>query len=84
MEFLVSRNRKGAHSWARVRTDGKRTHITLKETKGNSDFEPMEEQEVLASDFERAVKIMSKLARSKAIYFRTAGSHTHSGGRPSL
>ncbi len=46
--------------WVRVRTDGERTTITLKEQRG-SGIEGRSEYEIEASSFELAVKILHKL-----------------------
>ena len=69
IEFLIEGDRYGRHSWARVRTDGKETTITLKETYGKAGFTSMKEYEVRASGFEDAVRIMSKLTKSKVLYW---------------
>ncbi len=70
MEFLLKGSVKGAHSWGRVRTDGKKTTITLKEMQGKGGFTPMNEYEVGVDDFEEAMRIMDRLVRPKlATYF---------------
>lgn len=69
IEFLIGGDVHGRHSWARVRTDGGETTITLKETQGGAGFTSMKEYEVKADDFEEAVRIMGRLTRSKVIYF---------------
>jgi adenylate cyclase class IV len=69
MEFLIEGDTHGRHSWARVRTDGRETTITLKETYGKAGFTSMKEYEVKASGFEEAVRIMSKLTKSKLLYW---------------
>ncbi len=69
MEFLIRGNIHGKHSWMRVRTDGKETTITLKETQGRGGYTSMKEYEVTAGDFGDAVRIMCKLSDSKPIYW---------------
>ncbi len=69
MEFLIEGDAHGRHSWARVRTDGKETTITLKETRGRAGFTSMKEYEVRASDFDEAVRIMGRLAGTMPLYF---------------
>jgi adenylate cyclase class IV len=67
IEFLIGRKRAGPHSWARVRTDGRVTTITVKRFRGKR--LPMEEHEVEVGDFESAVRVMGKLTRSELSYF---------------
>jgi adenylate cyclase class 2 len=69
MEFLIEGDSHGRHSWVRVRTDGKETTITLKETRGRSGFSSMKEYEVEVSDFEEALRIMGRLSGTKPLYF---------------
>jgi predicted adenylyl cyclase CyaB len=69
IEFLIEGDTHGRHSWARVRTNGKETTITLKETQGRAGFTSMKEYEVRASDFAEAVRIMSRLTKSKVLYW---------------
>jgi adenylate cyclase class IV len=69
IEFLIEGDTHGRHSWARVRTDGKETTITLKETYGKAGFTSMKEYEVRADGFEDAVRIMSRLTKSKVLYW---------------
>jgi adenylate cyclase class 2 len=69
IEFMLDGDLGSGHSWIRVRTDGKETTITFKEMKGEGGFAAMDEFEVKASSFTDSVKIMSKLADSKIVYF---------------
>ena len=69
IEFLIEGDSHGRHSWMRVRTNGKETTITLKETQGKAGFTSMKEYEVTASDFDEAVRIVSRLANTKLLYF---------------
>jgi len=72
IEFLLEGDSHGRHSWVRVRTNGKETTITLKETQGRSGFTSMKEYEVKASDFAEAVRIVSRLANTKVLYFENS------------
>lgn len=69
VEFMVNGKGSGTHSWMRVRTDGRKTTVTLKEIDGTSRMSPMVEHEMEASDFATAVRIMTRLARSRPFYF---------------
>ncbi|MCW6159614.1 MAG: hypothetical protein LVQ95_00800 [Candidatus Micrarchaeales archaeon] len=51
---------KGYKMWARVRTDGKKTTVTLKERKGSA-MHSTNEWEVEASDFKTAVQMFCKM-----------------------
>lgn len=72
IEFLLNGRSRSAHSWVRVRTDGKKTTITLKEQHGKGEFTPMDEYEVDVNNFREAVRIMDKLASSKLLYFENS------------
>ena len=69
IEFMLDGDIGSGHSWVRVRTDGKSATITLKETKGEGGFGAMEEYEVKTDNFADTVRIMSKIAKTKIIYF---------------
>ncbi|HIH49927.1 MAG: CYTH domain-containing protein [Candidatus Micrarchaeaceae archaeon] len=69
IEFMLEGDIGSGHSWIRVRTDGKDTTITLKEMEAEKDFGALEEYEVKTNNFVDAVKIMSKIAGSKVVYF---------------
>ncbi len=72
IEFLLGGNIKNSHSWVRVRTDGKKTTVTLKEQYGIGGFAPMGEYEVNVDNFREMVNIMSKLTKSKLLYFENS------------
>ncbi len=69
IEFLLDGNVKGSHSWGRVRTDGKETTITLKETRGNGGFTSMNEYEIKTDNFKNTVGIISRIINSKLILY---------------
>ncbi|VVB77386.1 Uncharacterised protein [uncultured archaeon] len=69
IEFLLGGDSNGAHSWGRVRTNGKETTITVKEMSGRGGFSSMKEFEVTADDFSEAVRIMSRLIDPKAMLY---------------
>jgi adenylate cyclase class 2 len=69
VEFLVKGNVGGGHSWGRVRTNGKETTITLKETQGKGGFTSMKEYEVKADNFEEAARIMTRLVGSRIVVY---------------
>lgn len=67
IEFLIGGKSSKGHTWGRVRTDGKVTTITAKRYRAAN--LPMEEHEVGVDDFEKAVKVMSRITSSKLCYF---------------
>lgn len=69
MEFLLKGSVKGTHSWGRIRTDGKKTTITLKEMHGKGGFTSMNEYEVNVDDFEETMRIMNKLINSRIVTY---------------
>jgi adenylate cyclase, class 2 len=69
IEFLLKGDVHGGHSWGRIRTDGKETTITLKETKGKQGFSSMKEYEIKTDDFEEAVRIMTKIINTKILLY---------------
>lgn len=69
IEFLLKGDIHRGHSWGRVRTDGKETTITLKETQGKGGFTPMKEYEVTADNFGEAARIMTKLVAPKILLY---------------
>jgi len=78
IEFVVGGDIKKHHSWVRVRTDGRKTVITFKQMKGKN--QPMEEREVTVDSFGDAVRIMSRLARSRVMYFENERDSYEFGG----
>ena len=78
IEFLIDGKVGGGHSWARVRTDGKETTITVKRFRGK--HLPMDEHEISTGNFEDAVRLMSKLTRSKIFYFENERDVYELGG----
>ncbi len=68
MEFRLEGDSDAGHSWIRVRTDGKKTTLTMK-TYNLGGFNPMDEYEVETGGFEDTIRIMSRLAKSRCIYF---------------
>lgn len=69
IEFLLKGNVKGSHSWGRVRTDGDKTTITLKEMKGKGGFTSMDEYEISTNDFGEASRIMTKIINPKILLY---------------
>lgn len=69
IEFVIDGDVGDRHSWARVRTDGKDTVITVKKYFGTD--KPMDEHEVHTDDFEEAVRMMYNMAKSEVFYFET-------------
>lgn len=69
VEFFMGGNIGGGHSWGRVRTDGRRTTITLKEMDARDRMAPMVEHEIEASDFRAAATIMARLAGSGRVFY---------------
>ncbi|MDE1865722.1 MAG: CYTH domain-containing protein [Candidatus Micrarchaeota archaeon] len=67
IEWLIGGRIGKMHSWGRVRTDGKNTTITVKRFRGK--HLPMDEHEISANSFEEAVRLVSRLTRSKIFYF---------------
>ncbi len=73
VEFLLSGDIGGSHSWGRVRSDGKKTTITLKELNGDDRMAPMVEREISTDNFEGAVRIVGRLVGQKSlIYFENS------------
>lgn len=71
IEFVLGGDIKKSHSWIRVRTDGKKSTITLKQLSGKGGFTPKGEYEVETDSFKEAARIMSKLADSQILYYET-------------
>ncbi|MGA3020460.1 MAG: hypothetical protein ABSD68_00735 [Candidatus Micrarchaeales archaeon] len=69
IEFVLRGDIKGDHSWGRIRTDGKKTTMTVKETHGKGGFTSMSEHEVNVDDFEETVRIMKRLVNSKIFFY---------------
>ena len=67
IEFLLGGKVGSKHSWGRVRTDGRKTTITVKRFRGK--HLPMDEHEIVTDNFEEAVKLMSRMTRSRIFYF---------------
>lgn len=67
VEFLIGKKMKGKHTWARVRTDGKSSTMTVKTFRGT--HLPMEEHEIVVGDFEEAIRMTRRMTTSKMLYF---------------
>ena len=69
IEFLLKGKVKSAHSWGRVRTDGKETTITMKEMKGAGGYSAMTEYEIKTDNFKNAVRLITRLIDSDLIIY---------------
>lgn len=67
IEWLIGGRIGGRHSWGRVRTDGRKTTVTVKSFLGKN--LPMDEHEISTDSFEEAVRLVSRLTKSRIIYF---------------
>lgn len=69
IEFLLKGDVNGSHSWARVRTDGKETTVTVKETQGKGGFTSTNEHEIKTDNFRETIRIITKLIDPKLIIY---------------
>jgi len=70
IEFLLKGKVRGTrHSWGRVRTDGRKTTLTVKALMGGGTKVPMEEYEVETANFEDTAMVIGKLINSPLMLY---------------